>query len=95
MNKITSPWFLNFYHFKKQSFIWKSTHISELFKKKKNSLPNLDLIMSSTKHQQLLSLKEENLKFKENFDKFLKKHDANKKYISKNLVSDFVQEQKF
>ena len=51
--------------------------------------------MSSTKHQQLLSLKEENLKFKENFDKFLKKHDANKKYISKNLVSDFVEEQKF
>ena len=50
--------------------------------------------MSSTKHQQLLSLKEENLKFKENFDKFLKKHDANKKYISKNLVSDFVEEQK-
>ena len=38
--------------------------------------------MSSTKHQQLLSLKEENLKFKENFDKFLKKHEANKKYIS-------------
>ena len=50
--------------------------------------------MSSTKHQQLLSLKEENLKFKENFDKFLKKHEANKKYISKNLVSDFVEEQK-
>ena len=48
----------------------------------------------SIEKQQLLSLKEENLKFKENFDKFLKKHEANKKFISKNHVRDFMEEQK-
>ena len=46
------------------------------------------------KKQQLLSLKEENLKFTENFDKFLKKHEANKKFISKNHIKDFMEEQK-
>ena len=44
--------------------------------------------------QELLSLKEENMKFKENFDKFLKKHECNKKFISKNHFKDFMEEQK-
>ena len=49
--------------------------------------------MSITK-QDLLSLKEENLKFKENFDKFLKNHEPNKKFISKRDVKEFMEEQK-
>ena len=44
--------------------------------------------------QELLSLKEENMKFMENFDKFWKKHEANKKIISKNNIRDFMEEQK-
>ena len=44
--------------------------------------------------QELLSLMEEHKKFKENFDKFLKKYQANKKFISKNYVRDFMEEQK-
>ena len=46
------------------------------------------------KQQQLLSLKEENVKFTKNFNKFLKKHEANKKFISKNHIKDFMEEQK-
>ena len=49
--------------------------------------------MSITK-QDLLSLKEENLKFKENFDEFLQKHEPNKKFISKRDVKEFMEEQK-
>ena len=48
--------------------------------------------MSATK-QELLSLKEDNLKLKENFKKFLKKHESNKKYISKDKVKEFVEAQ--
>ena len=44
--------------------------------------------------QELLYFKTENLKLKENFDKFLKLHEANKKYISKNKVRDFMEAQK-
>ena len=44
--------------------------------------------------QELLSLKKENMKFKENFDKFLKKHEANKKFISKKAINCFMEEQK-
>ena len=47
--------------------------------------------MSATK-QELLSLKKENLKLKENFKKFLKKHELNEKYITtKEKVKDFTQ----
>ena len=48
--------------------------------------------MFATK-QDLLSLKEENLKLKENFKKFLKKHELNKKYITKDKVKEFMEEQ--
>ena len=48
--------------------------------------------MSSTK-QDLLSLKEENLKLKENFQKFWKKHKLNKKYITKDKVKELMEEQ--
>ena len=44
--------------------------------------------------QELLSLKKENLKLKENFKKFLKKHESNKKYIAKENVKDFMEQQK-
>ena len=44
--------------------------------------------------QQLLFLKEENSKFTENFSKFWKEHEANKKFISKNHIKDFMEEQK-
>ena len=37
---------------------------------------------------------EENLKFTENFDKFWKKHETNKKFISKNHIKNFMEEQK-
>ena len=46
------------------------------------------------KKQQLLFLKEENSKFTENFSKFWKEHEANKKFISKNHIKDFMEEQK-
>ena len=48
--------------------------------------------MSSTK-QDLLSLKEENLKLNENFQKFWKKHKLNKKYISKDKIKELMEEQ--
>ena len=48
--------------------------------------------MSSTK-QDLLSLKEENLKLNENFKKFWKKHKLNKKYISKDKIKELMKEQ--
>ena len=48
--------------------------------------------MSATK-QELLSLKEDNLKLKENFKKFMKKHESNKKYITKEKVKEFVEHQ--
>ena len=48
--------------------------------------------MSSTK-QDLLSLKEENLKLNENFKKFWKKHKLNKKYISKDKIKELMEEQ--
>ena len=48
--------------------------------------------MSGTK-QELLSLKRENLKLKENFKKFLKKHELNKKYITKEKVKEFMEQQ--
>ena len=48
--------------------------------------------MSSTK-QDLLSLKEENLKLKENFQKLWKKHKLNKKYISKDKIKELMEEQ--
>ena len=49
-------------------------------------------IMFATKPD-LLSLKEENLKLKENFKIFWKKHEQNKKYISKEKVKEFMEEQ--
>ena len=48
--------------------------------------------MFATK-QDLLSVKEENLKLKQNFKKFLKKHEQNKKYITKDKVKEFMEEQ--
>ena len=48
--------------------------------------------MSATK-QELLSFKKENQKLKENFKKFLKKHESNKKYIAKDKVKEFMKEQ--
>ena len=48
--------------------------------------------MSATK-QDLLYFKEENQKLKENFKKFLKKHESNKKYIAKDKVKEFIEEQ--
>ena len=48
--------------------------------------------MSATK-QDLLYFKEENLKLKENLEKFLKKHESNKKYIAKDKVKEFMEEQ--
>ena len=48
--------------------------------------------MSNTK-QDLLSLKEENLKLNQNLKDFLKKHQGNKKYITKNKVEELVKEQ--
>ena len=48
--------------------------------------------MSTTKVD-LLSLKEENIKLKENFKKFLKKHESNKKYITKEKVKEFMEDQ--
>ena len=48
--------------------------------------------MSVTK-QELLPLKEDNLKLKENFQKFWKKHESNKKYISKEKVKEFMEQQ--
>ena len=48
--------------------------------------------MFATK-EDLLSLKEENLKMKENFKTFLKKHEQNKKYITKDKVKELVAEQ--
>ena len=50
--------------------------------------------MSSTIQEELISLKKENVKLKENFDTFRKKHEANKKFISKNNVRNFMGEQK-
>ena len=46
------------------------------------------------KRQELLFLKKENLKITENFGKFWKEHEANKKFISKNHIKDFMEEQK-
>ena len=43
--------------------------------------------------QELLPLKEDNLKLKENFKEFWKKHESNKKYISKEKVKDFMEQQ--
>ena len=43
--------------------------------------------------EDLLSLKKENLKLKENFKTFLKKHEQNKKYITKDKVKELVAEQ--
>ena len=48
--------------------------------------------MPATK-QDLLSLKEENLKLKENFKNFLKKHELNKKFITKEKVKEFMEDQ--
>ena len=48
--------------------------------------------MSATK-QELLSLKEDNLKLKENFKNFLKKLESNKKCITKEKVKEFVEHQ--
>ena len=48
--------------------------------------------MSVTK-QELLPLKEDNLKLKENFQKFWKKHELNKKYISKEKFKEFIEQQ--
>ena len=48
--------------------------------------------MSATK-QELLSLKEDNLRLKENFKTFLKKHESNKKYITKEKVKEFMEHQ--
>ena len=48
--------------------------------------------MSTTK-QDLLNFKEENQKLKENFKKFLKNHESNKKYIAKDRVKKFFEEQ--
>ena len=48
--------------------------------------------MSNTK-QDLLSLKEENLKLNQNLKDFLKKHQGNKRYITKNKVEEMVKEQ--
>ena len=48
--------------------------------------------MFATK-QDLLSLKEENLKLKENFKTFLKKHEQNKKYIAKDKVKELMAKQ--
>ena len=48
--------------------------------------------MSSTK-QDLISLKEENMKLNENFQKFWKKHKLNKKYISKDKIKELMEEQ--
>ena len=48
--------------------------------------------MSATK-QELLSFKKENQNLKENFKKFLKKHESNKKYIAKDKVKEFMKEQ--
>jgi len=45
------------------------------------------------KRQELLFLKKENLKITENFGKFWKEHEANKKFISKNHIKDFMEEQ--
>ena len=41
----------------------------------------------------MLSLKAENIKLKENFKKFLKKHESNKKFIAKDKVKEFMEEQ--
>ena len=48
--------------------------------------------MFATK-QDLLSLKEENLKLNENFKTFLKKHEQNRKYIAKDKVKELVAKQ--
>ena len=48
--------------------------------------------MSVTK-QELLPLKEDNLKLKENFKEFWKKHESNKKYIFKEKVKEFMEQQ--
>ena len=48
--------------------------------------------MSVTK-QELLSLKEENLKLKENFKKFMKNQERNKEFIVKEKVRNFMEEQ--
>ena len=48
--------------------------------------------MCTTK-QELLYFKEENQKLKENFKKFMKKHESNKKYIAKEKVQKFMEEQ--
>ena len=48
--------------------------------------------MSTTK-QDLLSVKEENNKLKDNFKKFLIKYETNKKYIAKEKVKEFMEEQ--
>ena len=48
--------------------------------------------MSATK-QDLLSLKEENMKMKDNFKNFLKKYKTNKKYVPKQKVMEFMEEQ--
>ena len=43
--------------------------------------------------QELLPLKEDNLKLKENFKEFWKKHESNKKYIFKEKVKEFLEQQ--
>ena len=43
--------------------------------------------------QELLPLKEDNLKLKENFKEFWKKHESNKKYIFKEKVKEFMEQQ--
>ena len=48
--------------------------------------------MSATK-QDLLSLKEENMKMKDNFKNFLQKYKTNKKYVPKQKVMEFMEEQ--
>ena len=48
--------------------------------------------MSATK-QDLLSLKEESIKLKDNFKNFLKKYETNKKYIAKEKVKEFMEDQ--
>ena len=43
--------------------------------------------------QKLRILKEENLKLKENFKKFLKKYEENKKFITNIKIQEFIEEQ--
>ena len=47
----------------------------------------------SITNQELLSLKEENIILKENFKNFMKNHEKIKKFIAKDKVEDFMEEQ--